>query len=284
LPLVAKRYYGHQFDLADGPLGRNRISPFDVFFSVTEHNTLEYVDESGNRIGFARPHGLGSTSNAAFPHLRLYAPKLRRLKLRSGCIEQHFRQYKDLIYRLEAIEDLNGNQIEFIRDKQGVLQELRHSDGFKLIFANDAAGHRLSITWVVGEDRQAGQHLRLVDYSYDIHGNLTHADCATSFSIFYTYDEKNRLKSWRDASARSSSQFFYDDENRVIRTETTGPWHHDIFDYDRDSRVTTYRPGGGEVRERFWYDENQNVIKEETPVGGIKQYGYDAGIATSAAH
>ncbi len=269
LPIHATRYYGAQMAYT-GPLGRNRISPFDVVFRVTADNDLEYASESGARLFFARPFGLGSSRNAGFPHLELTAPKLRHLVLRDRRVEKFFRQYRDGLYRLERIEDLNGNRVEFRRDRAGLLLEATHSDGFALAFTNDADGRRAAVEW-----RVAGGSRRLVEYAYDAHGNMLRAECSGSFTISYAYDARGRLESWRDASGRSGSRFIYDDADRVVRTETTGPWHNDVFEYDRAARKTVYRPGGGDAAETFFYDADENVTREIDPLGHERHYEYN---------
>lgn len=282
IPVVASRHYGHQLGLS-GPLGRNRTSPFDTLFLV-EGGGLIHVDAQGRRIPFDRPFGHLESRNRQHRHLSLTAPWLKRLVLADRHLRLHYAQGRDRIYRLEAIEDLSGNRLALVRDAAGLLLSIVHSDGFILRFENDAAGLRRGVTLVPAD----GSEKRLVEYGYDGSGNLLRAGCATAPSVTYAYDPEGRLERWHDDSGRSAARLFYDDRNRVVRTETTGPCNDDRFDYDPENRVATYRPGNGDAFDRFRFDEAGNLLEQENALGQVRRYeyqdGYCAAVIDPAGH
>ncbi|KMO28025.1 hypothetical protein VQ03_30160, partial [Methylobacterium tarhaniae] len=274
IPLELRRSYGHQRG-TDGPLGRNRTSLLDVTVEVRADNKLLYRDEEGRRVVFARPFGFEPSRNARYRHLALTAPWLKQLRLSDGRLTRCFAQGKDRVYRLTAIEDPHGNRIALVRDDQGLLLRAEHSDGYALVFANDAQGRRRSVTLAMG-----GAERRLVDYAYDAAGNMLSADCATAFSLTYAYDARGRLVRWQDAVGRTWCTYAYDEHDRVVATGTSGPWNGDTFAYDAQARRTLYRPGGGEAVERTDYDADENVLAETDGLGAETRHAYEDGYRT----
>ena len=187
-----------------------------------------------------------------------------------------------LIYRLEQVEDLNGNFMRFTRTPQGVLTAIERHDGLRLIFANDARGRRTAIT-LIGID---GSQLPLARYAYDALGRMVAAECAHGMSVRHEWHAtRPLLLRWHNKTGRTQTTFTYDDEGRVLHTQTNGLWNNDRFRYDPVARRTTYVPEGDERQAQlFAYDVHDNVTEEIEALGGVTRHAYNrVGFRTSTS-
>ncbi len=277
LALDGARFMGLHLALPAGyasPLGPCQISMFDEVFFNPEPGLLDFHQADGERIRFERPFNFLPAHNAGYPHLDLRAPWLKRLELRDRRILKRFSQGADGIYRLDAVEDLNGNRIALRRDQAGVLKRAEGTDGLALQFDNDQQGRRTVIT-LVGT---GGERLELARYRYDARGRMVEADCPFGMSVRYSWDgERDLLLSWHNTTRRSESHFTYDEAGRVTGTRTNGIWNGDRFRYDPEARETAYLPGDDEaLGQRFRYDANDNVTAETDALGHTLTRVFDA--------
>ncbi|MCF1448544.1 RHS repeat protein [Agrobacterium vitis] len=268
------RYMGLKLALPSGytsPLGPCQISMFDEVFSNPARGKLQFHNADGKAIAFDRPFNFLPSINAAYPNLELKAPWLKQLELKDRGIVKHFRQYDDDVYRLEKIEDLNGNSMTFHRSDAGWLERVEGPDGLSLSFDNDAQGQRLRIRLISTD----GSELELARYSYDAKGRMVEATCAFGMSVHYVWErDRDLLVSWNNLTRQSETHFTYDDDGRVVRTRTNGIWNNDRFDYREGE--TRYLPGGVEAEaQTFRYDENENVTAEVDALGGVVAHSYD---------
>lgn len=117
------RYMGLKLGLPGryrSPLGSCQISAFDEIIYSRRKGELTYVTSQGEEIGFERPFNFLDATNPAYPALSLTAPWLRRLDLEDGRLVKRFRQFRDKVYRLEAVETLDGRKCVFARRETGV--------------------------------------------------------------------------------------------------------------------------------------------------------------------
>ncbi|MEF2074854.1 DUF6531 domain-containing protein, partial [Consotaella aegiceratis] len=283
LALDGARYMGLKLALPpryQSPLGPCQISAFDEVFSNPERGRLCFHDRDGHAIGFDRPFNFLASTNPAYPHLELKAPWLKQLRLKDRAIVKHFRQYDDDVYRLEKIEDLNGNTLLLTREEDGRLTRAEGPDGLSLVFDNDAAGRRTKIT-LIGVD---GSALELARYAYDVGGRMSEANCAFGMSVRYHWQaDCDLIESWHNVTRASETHFSYDEAGRVVETRTNGIWDGDRFVYREGE--TEYRPGGGdETAQTFRYDEHENVTEEVDALGGTVAHTYDThGFRTATA-
>ncbi|MGV1826927.1 RHS repeat-associated core domain-containing protein [Agrobacterium vitis] len=274
LSFDGSRYMGLKLALPalyTSPLGPCQISMFDEVFSNPARGKLLFHTADGKAITFDRPFNFLPSINAAYPHLELKAPWLKQLELKDRGIVKHFRQYDDDVYRLEKIEDLNGNSLIFHRSDAGWLERVEGPDGLSLTFDNDAQGQRLRIRLIGTE----GSELELARYSYDAKGRMVEATCAFGMSVHYVWQsDRDLLVSWNNLTRQSETHFTYDDDGRVVRTRTNGIWNNDRFDYREGE--TDYLPGGVEAQaQTFRYDEHENVTAEIDALGGVVAHNYD---------
>lgn len=113
------------------PLGPCQISMFDEVFSNPVRGKLLFHTADGKAIDFDRPFNFLPSINAAYPHLELKAPWLKQLELKDRGIVKHFRQYDDDVYRLEKLDDLNGNSLTFQRSDAGWLEKIEGRMAFR---------------------------------------------------------------------------------------------------------------------------------------------------------
>lgn len=268
------RYMGLKLELPAGyqsPLGACQISMFDEVFSNPSRGQLLFHDRDGRRIPFRRPFNFLPSVNAGYPNLELKAPWLKQLTLKDGPVTRHFRQYRDNVYRLEKIADLNGFELTLLRNEEGHLERLEGPDGLKLVFENDRQGRRLSIT-LIGTDDSAQA---LAQYGYDRKGRMQTADCQFGMSVRYAWHADDDLLSfWHNLTRQSETRFTYDDRGRVVHTATNGLWNGDRFEYQDGE--TRYLPAGSvPSAQRYQYDEHDNITAEIDALGGTVAHGYD---------
>lgn len=271
MPLDGSRYMGLKMPMSwKGPLGFCQLSMFDEIITNPCPGYLSYFDSDGHEITFQRPFNFLASTNSAFPHLELKAPWLKNLILKNKRIIKKFKQYPDNIYRLEIIEDLNGNRLNLLRDNIGVLYSVETQDGLKLQFENNNEHLRTKIT-LVGVD---GKRKILTNYCYDKKGRMISSDCQFGMSVkYYWHETQNLILQWHNKTQRSKTIFTYDDDGSVIHTETTGLWNGDTFEYDKENRQTIYSPAGNKSRNQtFIYDENKNVTAEIDALEGVTRH------------
>ncbi|MFK3780270.1 RHS repeat-associated core domain-containing protein [Agrobacterium sp. NPDC089420] len=274
LPFDGARYMGLKLALPSdyiSPLGPCQISMFDEVFSNPERGKLLFHDANGKAIPFDRPFNFLPSHNSGYPHLDLRAPWLRQLKLKDRGIIKHFRQYDDDVYRLEQIDDLNGNRLVFQRSDDGWLETIAGPDGLLLRFENDAKGRRARVALIGSESGE----LELASYSYDAQSRMTDAQCAFGMSVRYKWQrDTDLLVSWNNITRQSETRFTYDEDGRVVCTKTNGIWNNDRFDYREGE--TRYAPGGNENdAQTFRYDDHENVIEEIDALGGVVSHDYN---------
>ncbi|WHA44059.1 glycohydrolase toxin TNT-related protein [Agrobacterium larrymoorei] len=283
LPFDGARYMGLKLVLPaeySPPLGPCQISTFDEVFSNPERGKLLFHSADGKEVRFDRPFNFLSSLNAGYPHLELRAPWLKQLNLKDRGLVKAFRQYNDDVYRLEQIEDLNGQKLIFHRNDDGWLEKVEGPDGLQLRFENDDQGRRTRIVLVGSE----GSELELANYAYDVRGRMTEAQCSFGMSVRYAwFRESDLLASWNNLTRQSETHFTYNDDGRVVHTATNGIWNGDRFDYREGE--TRYFPGGNEnAAQTFRYDDHENVTEEIDPLGGVVSHSYNKyGFRTSTA-
>lgn len=274
LSFDGSRYMGLKLALPEryvSPLGQCQISMFDEVFSNPERGKLLFHDANGKAIPFDRPFNFLPSHNAGYPNLDLRAPWLKQLKLKDRGITKHFRQYDDDVYRLERIDDLNGNSLVFQRSDQGWLEAITGPDGLTLRLENDDHGRRTRIVLIGLE----GTELELAHYAYDPTGRMTVAQCAFGMSVQYVWQaDADLLVSWNNLARQSETHFTYDAQDRVTHTRTNGIWNGDRFEYAEGE--TRYAPGGnGQSAQTFRYDEHGNITETIDPLGGVIARSYN---------
>lgn len=190
----------------------------------------------------------------------------------------HIRVYTGSPYRsstgywLSAIEDRNGNRIEFTRRPDGAPTAVSHSGGYLVQISADAS--RVTGLAVRG----AGEPTALVGYSYSAAGDLTRLTGPDGTAMTFTYDGDSRITSWTDRNA-TTFRYVYDTDGRV--TGTVGPdgilssrFAYDVHP-DTGHRITRYTDSTG-ATSTLVLDDRLQVVAETDALGHTTHLTWDA--------
>ena len=269
LPLRLSRVYPGRMHV-EGLLGPRWICNWSQRLVLDEAaGTALLEDAEGQRLVFA----LGDTALVKSVHLKapyyaLLGPRTA-LRLFDSRTQQFivFDAARDGIARMAAIEDRNGNRIDFLYDRDGRLAAVRHCDGTAFRVETTPQGW-IRTLWMEGEREP------LVTYDYAPAGGMTRATGAFTGELRYGYSPEGWLNAWRDAGA-TSVEIAYDAAGRVTGTRTGDGLFDDRFLYFPDQRHSRYVDATGAVRS-FWYDANGLVTCEENPLGHRTVQEWDA--------
>jgi len=260
LPLRLGRVYPGRMRV-EGVLGSRWICNWSQRLVIDEQRgTALLEDAGGQRLVFA----LGSAEHIDATHLKAPYYRLTGTRKRPRLFDSRTQQFlvfapvADGSARLEAIEDRNGNRIDFLYDAAGHLCTVRHADGATFHVDTTREGWLRSVSI-------AGEGSPLVQYDYDAAGNLLRASGAFSGEFHYTYTPEGWLAAWRDSGA-TRVELAYDGAGRVVGTRTADGMFDDRFLYFPEQRLSRYVDATGAVR-NFWYDANNLVTTEEDPLG-----------------
>ncbi len=165
LPYFASRSYSSAIDTG-GMLGRGWQHNWDIHLKRSSRG-LEYVDFQGREVGF---DDIPAGEYQYNPFEQLYLSHARDGRFILNGLDDIFygfsAQPSNGRHTLERIEDKFGHFIEFRRDEQGVLIEVR-SDADVILELQHREGRLVRV------DRVDGARRTLVRYDYDGHGQLT---------------------------------------------------------------------------------------------------------------
>ncbi|ROH76386.1 MULTISPECIES: RHS repeat-associated core domain-containing protein [Lonsdalea] len=186
---------------------------------------------------------------------------------------------------LSEIRDTHDNHIALLRDRQGRLQQVRHSDGIdvRLVWQGEFV-HQLIRT-------DGAQHTELALYRQDELGRLMEADATQLYHLYYEYDAANRLTRWDDHD-QTWARYEYDEQGRCVFTTcadgfltgrfeyypnrvimTDGQGHRSEYGFNDLSLMSYQRsPLGHETR--YEYDQHGNLLREISPQGRVTAFTY----------
>lgn len=171
------------------------------------------------------------------------------------------------IGRLTAIEDRNGNRIDFIYN--GIhLRCVMHSDGATFVVTTTDQGAIESIAL-----DESGRLQPLVRYSYKTSGELSDVQGLFSGEFHYTYTKEGWLDHWHDSGA-TTVDLDYDSQGRVIATRTPDGMYNDRFVYYPEEKKTEYFDVTGSCT-TLWFNDNDLLIREQDPLGHITSHEID---------
>jgi len=166
---------------------------------------------------------------------------------------------------LSSISDPHDNRIDFIRDPQGYLRYLRHSDGIELTLVwRGEFLHQVMRT-------DNAQRIQLVRYEQDEQGRLQEADAAQAYHLRYEYDVHNRLTRWHD-NDKTWARYEYDKQGRCVYTTCADGFMTARFDYFDQRVVMT---DGHDHRSEFGFNDLDLMSWEKSPLGHVTRYDYD---------
>ena len=166
---------------------------------------------------------------------------------------------------LSAIYDTHDNRIDFLRDRQGYLCRVRHSDGIEL-----------TLIWQ-GEFLQritrhdGTQQVFLASYKQDDKHRLVEVNAIHGYHLFYDYDREGRLIRWHD-NDKTWARYEYDVQGRCVYTTCADGFLTARFDYFPDRVVMT--DGQGQ-RSEYGFNDLYLMSWAKSPLGHITRYDYD---------
>ena len=259
LPLSLSRFYRSQAQ-GGGIFGPKWTDDWSV--SLTVHDgDLHFTDHEGVVLYYPIPQDgiFHEAVNSRQAYYRLTGDMRGELILldRRSQQTQVFSPAGHGIYLLSAVHDRYNNRIDFLRT-DGVLTEIRHSDGYSLAL-NWQQQQLLSI------ELATPQKQRLVTCHYDSNGFLTKCDTFQFTHLRYEYTVEGFMTRWRDTD-KTCVDIRYDTQGRVISTLSAEGYYDDRFVYNDEEHCTTYIDAeGGETR--YWYNEDGLVTRSLDPLG-----------------
>ncbi|HCB3588297.1 PAAR-like domain-containing protein [Citrobacter koseri] len=259
LPLTLSRFYRSQAK-SGGIFGPKWTDDWSVSLTVHDDN-LHFTDHEGVVLYYPIPQDgiFHDTVNSRQAHYRLAGDMREELTLfdRRSQQTQIFSPAGHGIYLLSAVHDHYNNRIDFIRT-DGVLTEIRHSDGYTL--ALDWQQQRL-----MSIDLTTPQKQRLVTCHYDNNGFLVECNTFQFTHLRYEYTAEGFMTRWQDTD-KTCVDICYDMRGRVISTLSTEGYYDDRFIYNDEEHCTTYIDAeGGETH--YWYNEDGLVTRSLDPLG-----------------
>ncbi|MFG2697223.1 RHS repeat-associated core domain-containing protein [Kitasatospora sp. NPDC048407] len=175
---------------------------------------------------------------------------------------------------ISALTDRNGHRVEFVRDEEGTLLEVRHSGGYRvavdtIITSNGVRAEALRLL----DGTHSGLGTTVVGYQYYPQGQLAGIVNSSGLPYVYEYDDANRMTAWIDRNGQSY-EYEYDQAGRAVRGIGQDGILSASFRYDTDLRVTVATDSLGHDTE-YHYDEQHRVHRTVDPLGNTTLTGYD---------
>jgi YD repeat-containing protein len=263
LPVELKRSYASALPHSSC-FGPHWASTWGQYVEAAEGKAIYYAGD-GRRITFELP--------ASGPSEWVANPTVNKLRLRRASAGFEVRDEQNRTVRfsseagghwlLSAIQDANGNSIQFTYDGAGALREVSHSGGYRLQVEGTAAQIR----------RVTLDGAELVRYEYSPVGMLAAVTDGSGLPFRYSYDEQGRATRWED---RKGTWYEYRLDERGRCVETRGPLglYRYLIQYDEASR-TTLAIDSQEHMTTYIHDGRQHVVERRDARGGVTRTEWD---------
>lgn len=175
---------------------------------------------------------------------------------------------------LHAINDRNGHRIDFARDVDGVLTEVRHSGGYRIAVTTVdgcvtryslRANGDLSADGGTDGGGDVGESVPIRRFGFDETGNLAEVINPSGLALRFSYDAAGRLTEWVDRNGMWY-RYHYDEQGRCVVAEGAGGRLTTSLSYDRQNMVTTETNSLGHLTSYHLNDALQ-VVKTVDPLG-----------------
>ncbi|MFC7308465.1 DNA/RNA non-specific endonuclease [Streptomyces monticola] len=174
---------------------------------------------------------------------------------------------------LMAIEDRNGNQIDFHRAATGMPLSVTHSGGYDVKITGDRElGRVTQLALRVGEDLGASQQVMTYGYVPGT-GDLGEVTNSSGLPLRFEYDAEGRITAWTDRN-ESTYRYVHDSAGRVVQTIGPEGYLSGTFVYDTDSRTTRWTDALGATTV-FQLNARSKIVVETDPLGNTTVQSYD---------
>ncbi|MCP2092078.1 RHS repeat-associated core domain-containing protein [Actinosynnema pretiosum] len=178
----------------------------------------------------------------------------------------HFAPGPDRERLLAAITDADGRCVQFRRDERGVLVEVAHSGGYRVLV--DSEDGLITAYRLAG----AGTEVVLGEFRYDERRGLVAAVNSSGLPLRFEYDDLGRVVRYEDRNGMWH-RYAYDDADRCTAAEGAGGYSSCVLQHapgltkvtDSLGNTTTYQ-----VNERY------QVVCETDPTGARTVSEWDA--------
>ena len=261
LPLDFSRTY-NSLDPQPGPLGWGWTHSWHLH--LTEPNTDTVVAYFGD--GHAEKW---TWTGSAYDG----APGVLGILVKNGdntsdlTLKDQTRYHFDTAGRLAWAEDRNGNRTTLSYDGQDRLTAVTESAGRALTFAYTSP---VSPTLI---SRITGPASRIIEFSYNITGELTTVTDVLGQDTAMNYDGDHRLTSITDASGHTFVRNVYDSRGRVAG-QYDALNNKTIFAYDEPSHKTLVTNPRSQTT-TYQYDSEWRLTSEKDPLNYTASYTYD---------
>lgn len=171
---------------------------------------------------------------------------------------------------LRSIEDVTGQGLDLIRDKQGRILEIQQRlEKRAFVIEYTAEGRVQQISFAPRE----GERQVLVRFEYDRTGMLSAAFDARGFADRYEYDEAGRItrEVVKDGGVFS---FRYDENGRCAKTWGVDGYDEKSLKYHEASGWTEVTDSTG-AKSRYQCSASGQVLQFVDPLGNVQQTEYD---------
>lgn len=272
IPLDWTRRYGSQRQRV-GLLGRGWETPADARLEFDVDGSITFHDGTSGAAVFP-----GWPSDGAVMEMVAGAVLSRTddgLMVRAkGGLRWFFRAPTAGEHEVPVAHVMDGcdNWLQFVRDTNGALTEVRDSSGQRVV----ARVRNGLLAGLALADPETDRLLPLVRYEYDNRGDLVAVFDALNVPYRFAYDWQRRLERHTD---RVGLSFHYEYDEPTPHARCVHAWGDGgLYDYRFE-----YLPAIGQVRitdslghtSLVEHDEDGLPLREVDPLGGVTTWGYD---------
>jgi len=228
--------------------------------------SISFLNQEGVDIEYYTPNNAVNSRHTRHPKYQLFGERdglLRIVDQQQRLVYTFGEIYNKNTRLLSRIEDFNQNSIQFNYDEHSRLYEIAHSDGFCLQIRLE----RGLIVSVKGEEQYS-----LLDCHYR-QGYLSARKSLQHGSMHYQYNQQGHMTRWYD-NHQTDAYISYDNQGRVIATQTQSGHYNDRFEYDDEQQLTRYYDAEGGITQ-VYYDKYQQVTCLIDPANNPQHFQYD---------
>lgn len=238
----------------------------------------EVIDAEGNttRYSYDYAGNLASSTDAKGNQTVYGYNSMNALESIVDPLGQSIRYVYDVEGRVSSITDRNGLETTFSYNSDNQITEekvVQTGEYKKFLYGRDgritaSANNEMVNQYRYNQRGQLIQHKRngkeLVNYAYNLDGQLQTISSALGSQTAYNYDDTGRLQSVQDKGELVATYHY--NTNDMLADVTYANGDKTTYGYDRDGNVTsltsTNKQGSNYNRYSYSYDGNRNLVAE----------------------